>query len=150
LTDPLVSFLEPIRLLWRYLLGYVADFGHRPEKAVQWVLLTVLCAVIIFWIFLGACGFKVEKADKIRPFGAIFFFDRLIPSYRLQEDNYKIETVMVRASRASADSIEQTKKEFNGVLPRVKFLWLNPEVAKATSQQERFANMWIEAIRILG
>jgi hypothetical protein len=145
-TDRLIWTLETLTLGWRHLAGYVADFGHRPEKVVQWIIVVLLVAVIVFWGLFGAYGFKVKGTDRLLPFGIIFFFDRLIPLYKLREDHYNIETVMVRPTLPWRKATSQ-----NGCdLARIRFFWLNPQVVPADSRQQQRILTWIEWIKIVG
>jgi hypothetical protein len=78
--------------LFHFILGVLADYGYRPERIVWWVIGTVAFAWIVFRYFLRIVAFSVEgDPEKIRPVGLVFLFDRLLPAYRIREENYKID-----------------------------------------------------------
>jgi hypothetical protein len=153
-ADPLTSLLEGITVGWRYLWGLTFDFGYRPEKVIQCVLLILLSFVLLFWVALGACGFRVKSTEQqtgfeLLPFGAIFFFDHLIPVYKINEKNYDFDYVLVFARRASKEKIKQTIRVF-GRLPKIEFLGFKPRVAIASDRQRRRAIFWIQAVKFIG
>jgi hypothetical protein len=88
---------EGPRVLWDYLriaggwvLGLIADHGFRPVK----VLLPAFVILVGFWLLLrfglGIVAFLPDKQTELRPIGFTFVFDRLIPIYRLRDENYQI------------------------------------------------------------
>jgi hypothetical protein len=77
--------------LFHFILGVLADYGYRPERIVWWVIGTVAFAWLFFRYVLKIVAFSVEgDPEKIRPVGLVFLFDRLLPAYRIREENYKI------------------------------------------------------------
>jgi hypothetical protein len=101
---------EGPRVLWDYLriaggwvLGLIADHGFRPVK----VLLPAFVILVGFWLLLrfglGIVAFLPDKQTELRPIGFTFVFDRLIPIYRLRDENYQIVRFYQRGTGAGQE-----------------------------------------------
>jgi hypothetical protein len=69
-----------------------ADHGYRPGK-VFWILAaTLLGAAAYFRYWLKVVAFAPANKNTIRRIGLLFLFDQLLPAYRINEDNYNVQS----------------------------------------------------------
>ena len=79
-----------------FILFILADYGYKPERMGWFVAITVFGSIFMFPYWLEIVGYTVEgNRDKVIPIGVLFIFDRMLPTYRIREDNYKIERYYV-------------------------------------------------------
>lgn len=86
-------------LAFGMLLWFVADHGYRPEKVGWFVVATLVASGAYFWLWVRVVGFKPTKHNRIRPIGLLFLFDRLLPIYKIREENYDIESFFKRTKK---------------------------------------------------
>lgn len=125
--------------LWR-----LADHGYRPERAVWFVIGTMLFYWLALQLVLGIVGFsliddkKEGEPPQIQPIGLIFLFDKLIPAYQLRADHSKPMRFYVLA-----DDGQENAHEFRRFFRK----W---EVVEATEAQQRRMRFCLDTLRWLG
>jgi hypothetical protein len=135
-----VTFLnDMLAIAFGILLWAVAQHGYRPEQAGFFVLATLVGAGVYFWLWTRVVGFIPSGKDTVRPIGAMFLFDRLLPAYRIREEHYNIESFYRRASRRSGS---------NG--KTLKYLWFKIPVVKASKDDARRAERCLDVVKAIG
>ena len=103
--------------------------------------ITVFGSIFVFPYWLGIVGYTVEgNRDKVIPIRVLFIFDRMLPTYRIREDNYKIERYYVvpkaKDDRPKAivrhlgkdwpvvEATDDEREKIEGYLDLLKFLGL--------------------------
>lgn len=124
-----------------FILSILADYGYRPERIGWFVAITVFGSIFVFPYWLGIVGYTVEgNRDKVIPIRVLFIFDRMLPTYRIREDNYKIERYYVvpkaKDDRPKAivrhlgkdwpvvEATDDEREKIEGYLDLLKFLGL--------------------------
>lgn len=122
-------------------LGILADHGYRPERIGWFVLITLLFFMLtLFPFWLGIVGYSVEsRPDKVKPVGLVFLFDRLLPAYRLREENYKIAHYYVLPKKGENRNC--------AVLSFRQWSWI---VTEANERETEQAEKWLDVLRFLG
>jgi hypothetical protein len=96
--------------------------------------------MFIFPYWLGVIGYSVESSEnKIRPISILFIFDRLLPAYRIREENYKIARYYV-ASRATDVRPTSVVRHFGKD-------WV---VAEATEQERERIERYLDLLKFSG
>lgn len=123
------------------LLWLLADHGYRPERIGWFVLGTLLFFMLtLFPFWLGIIGYAVEsRPDKVKPIGLVFLFDRLLPAYRLREENYRIAHYFVAP--------REGENRKCAVLSYRYWDWL---VVEANERESERADKWLDILRFLG
>ena len=140
--DDALQWLEKaIVVLIDALLGILADHGYRPERIGWFVLLTLLVfMLVLFPLWLGIVGYSVKShPDKIKLIGLVFLFDRLLPAYRLREENYEIAHYYVLPKKGENRNC--------ALLNYRQFSWI---VAEANERETERAQKWLDVLRFLG
>ena len=74
------------------IVWFAADHGYRPGK-VFWILAaTLIGAAAYFRLWLKVVAFAPANKNTIWPIGLLFLFDQLLPAYRINEDNYNVQS----------------------------------------------------------
>lgn len=122
-------------------LGILADHGYRPERIGWFVLLTLLVFMLaLFPLWLGIVGYSVKsRPDKIKLIGLVFLFDRLLPAYRLREENYEIAHYYVLPKKGENRNC--------AMLNFRQFSWI---VAEANERETERVQKWLDVLRFLG
>lgn len=123
------------------ILWVLADHGYRPERIGWFVLGTLL----LFWLgifpfWLRIVGYSIDGAEKqVRLIGFVFFFDRMLPAYRLREQNYKIKKYYVTPRKGEKRGV--------GLLSYRNWDFL---VGEANETEAARAEWWLDLLRLLG
>jgi hypothetical protein len=132
---------ELVAIAFGILLGFIADYGYRPEKVVWFVIGAVSLSLVFFWWWLGVVGFKPKGKNIIRAAGVIFLFDRLIPLYNIRKDDYEIDSFYKRAlGREALQSAPE-------IMP---YLWFRIPVIKANETDVERVEVVLDWIRAIG
>lgn len=123
-------------VLWR-----LADHGYRPERIGWFVLGTLLIFMLMLFPFwLGIVGYSVKsRPDKVKLIGLVFLFDRLLPAYRLREENYEVAHYYVLPKKGESRNC--------AMLNFRQFSWI---VAEANERETERAQKWLDVLRFLG
>jgi hypothetical protein len=137
-----VEWLErAVLVLVDAMLWLLADHGYRPERIgwfVMGTLLFFMLALFPFW--LGIVGYSVKgRPDKVNPVGLVFLFDRLLPAYRLREENYEIAHYYVLPKKGDNRNC--------AVLNYHQLSWI---VAEANERETERAEKWLDVLKFLG
>jgi hypothetical protein len=97
---------DVVAIMFGSLLWLVADHGYRPQKVGWIVAATIIGAAAYFWLRIKIVAFMPLKKDIVRPIGLAFLFDRILPAYRIREENYNIEAYYKLASKANQSADE--------------------------------------------
>jgi hypothetical protein len=135
----MIFVTDLIRLVFGYILWFLADGGYRPEKVGWYVGLIILLSFAYFWLFIRVIAIKPEKKQLLLPIGATFLFDRLLPAYQIRQDHYNIEAYLERVPKNHprsrsfkymkmtfyvAEANEKTVQRIERVLDLIKFVGL--------------------------
>jgi len=88
-----------VRLIFGYVLWFLADHGYRPEKVGWFVVGVIVLAFAYFWFWIRIIAIKPEKKPTLLPIGLTFLFDRLLPAYQIRADHYNIESYLKRVKK---------------------------------------------------
>jgi hypothetical protein len=92
---PIIA-IDYLRSGLNWIFGVVVDFGFRPAKSLLSIAAIIVLAFVFFRFGLGIFAFIPNKSDQGKFVGPIFIFDHLIPALKLSEDNYDVQTYLVR------------------------------------------------------
>jgi hypothetical protein len=120
----------------RWLLGKFVDYGFRPAQVIWVVALIVLVSWVLFWWPIKIIAFSPPDSDTIFPIGPIFVFDRLLPLYKLRDENSKIGTFYTRGSGAGAKTVHRFRTDVKCV--------------PATPGWARVARGYLDFLKVLG
>jgi hypothetical protein len=135
-----VTFMnDVVAIAFGVVLKVVAQHGYRPEQAGFFVLATLIGAAVYFWLCIRIVGFVPVQKDTVRPIGAIFLFDRLLPAYRIREEHYQIEAFYRRLRRSDRSHVKT-----------LKYLWFKIPVEKASEKDTRRAELCLDIIKAIG
>jgi hypothetical protein len=124
----------------KFTLWFLAEHGYKPERVGWFVLLTVVGYWLIFRYFFRIVGYSVEDApDKIRPVGAIFLFDKMLPAYRIREEHYKQKQFYVVPPSEDGRSTTTMRR-----------FWRDLRVAEADERETKRAEMALAWLRLFG
>jgi hypothetical protein len=128
--------IDYLRIAGGWALGLIADHGFRPIK----VLFPVLVILVGFWALFrfvfGVVAFLPDKQTELRPIGFTFVFDRLIPIYRLRDENYQIARFYQRGSGPD----EKPSSYF----------WSKPLCVPASPQRTHYTGICLDILKALG
>jgi hypothetical protein len=79
-----------LRLIATGMLGWVADYGYRPQKAILYVVAAVLGFTICISKKLKVRWAATDVQNRVVPVGWIFVLDYMIPAYNIDEAHFKI------------------------------------------------------------
>ncbi|MEF3367165.1 hypothetical protein V3H18_11530 [Methylocystis sp. 9N] len=130
----------------QYVLWWLADHGYRPEGVIKYVALTVVAFWLLLQLVLGVVGYSVdegkgkgeERPPRIKPISLMFLLGKLIPAYNIREEHAKRTTFYVLPTGAQ-----------DVTFPFRRFL-KNWEVCRADVKQQDQAELYIDALRLLG
>jgi hypothetical protein len=125
-----------LRIAGTGVLAWISDYGYRPAKVVWAVIGSVLLFWLILWGVLGIVAFTPDGSNAIRNIGLIFLFDRLIPVYKIREDNYDISKFYKRGSGAQAVSIQRFRRKFT--------------IVPASEEEQRRAEACLDFLKAIG
>jgi len=99
---------ELVATAFELVLWPVADHGRRPGKVVGPILTVIVFFLLLFWLLLRIVAFEPKGEDqpgdggerRLRPIGPLFFFDRMIPLYKISNDNCAVARYFRRATAA--------------------------------------------------
>jgi len=139
--DVVQWFEKAVLVLIDAILWLLADHGYRPERIGWFVFGTLLFFMLtLFPLWLGIVGYAVKsRPDKVKPIGLVFLFDRLLPAYRLREENYDIAYYYVLP-----------KKGENRNCAIMNYRQLSWIVAEANERETERAEKWLDILRFLG
>lgn len=141
-ASALVHWVEKaVVALINVILWLLADHGFRPERIGWFVAATILLFwLFIFPIWLRIVGYSIDGADgKVHMIGLGFFFDRMLPAYRIREENYRIKKYYV--------ALRKGENRKGGLLSvrNVDFL-----VGEADDAEAAKAEWWLDVLKLLG
>ena len=96
--------LDYAKLIFGRLLGFLADYGYRPQKAFVFIAISVVAFTL--WI---SRGLKVKSAlsevqDRKISVGWLFVLDHMIPGYNIDEGHFKIREFRFANERCIDDN----------------------------------------------
>jgi hypothetical protein len=91
---------------------------------------------LIFWVGLGIVAFKPEKKNTVRIIGFTFLFDRLIPVYKIREDNYDISTYYKRGQAVPPETVPYFRRSI--------------QIRAANDQEARRAEICLDILKAIG
>ena len=122
------------------LLALLAEHGYKPQRIGWYVLGTVVGFWILFRYGFKILGYSTEgDAENIRPLGFIFLFDRLLPAYKIREENYKLERFYVATGKTGT---EGTKT--------VRCFGRDCKVVEASQHEHDRAERYLDSLKFLG
>ena len=126
--------------VFKLMLWGLAEHGYRPERIGWFVLGTVLLLWVLSPFAFGVVGYSVEgNPEKIEPISLVFLFDRLLPAYKIREQNYKIKRFYVVPEKSSDRETIRVRRFFKQ--------W---RVAEATDQENARVERRLDFLRFLG
>jgi hypothetical protein len=128
--------LDYLRLAATWSLGWIADFGYRPVRVIWSVIAIIILFWLIFWVGLGIVAFKPEKKNTVRIIGFTFLFDRLIPVYKIREDNYDISTYYKRGQAVPPETVPYFRRSI--------------QIRAANDQEARRAEICLDILKAIG
>ncbi len=128
--------VDYLRLAGAWVLGLIADHGFRPVKVLWSVLIILVGFWLLFRFGLGIVAFLPDRQTELRPVGFTFVFDRLIPIYRLREENYQI----ARFYQRGIGSDERASHYF----------WRTGPCVPALPWQTHYAGICLDILKALG
>jgi hypothetical protein len=134
LEKAIVTFLS-------FILWLLADHGYRPER-IGWYVLGALLffTFILFPYWLKIVGYSVDSEPNVpKNLGLVFFFDRMLPAYRLREENYRIVRYYVRLKKGDPRTVGHLKI-FNQ----------NIAIGEASEMERAKAEWWVDVLRFIG
>ena len=89
-----------LRIAVTWVLGWVADYGYRPQKAIIFIALSV--AFFTLWIRrrLDITHAKTEVQDRMIRVGWVFVLDYMVPGYNIDEAHFKVAEFYFRNGNA--------------------------------------------------
>jgi hypothetical protein len=166
-TGSIGTFLNLINdaaaVVFGTILWILAGHGYRPQQVGWLVLLTLILALAYLRLWARVVAFMPADQNTIRgtqlpidenqgtmpstahtstsrPIGIVFLFDRMLPAYKIREENYNVGTYYKRASKGS-DFASVTK---------IKLFWGNILVVKADSKDVARVERCLGIIKALG
>jgi len=79
-----------LRLILTQMLGWVADYGYRPQKAILFVAVAVTCFTMWISEGLNVKSAVTEIQDRTISIGWVFVLDHMIPGYNIDEAHFKV------------------------------------------------------------
>jgi len=128
--------LDYLRLAATWSLGWIADFGYRPVRVIWSVIGIIILFWLIFWAGLGIVAFKPEKKNTVRIIGFTFLFDRLIPVYKIREDNYDISTYYKRGQGFPPETVPYFRRSI--------------QITAANDREARRAEIFLDILKAIG
>jgi hypothetical protein len=123
---------------FRWVLWKVADHGYRPQQVLWVLVLVVVGACAYFWMLLRVIGFRSKGNARIKPVGLLFVFDRLIPAYKIADDNYAIDVFYRHAPARRRSRLS------------VRYLGRDWPVVKGDERDKRRAETMLILLKIVG
>jgi hypothetical protein len=120
----------------KWILGFIADFGFRPAQVIWSILAIMILSWAIFWLLIRVVAFLPDKKPGMRVVGWIFLFDRLIPLYKLRDENYDISSYYQRGRGEGAQSIRYFGREIMCI--------------PASPRRARIAEIYLDILKVLG
>jgi hypothetical protein len=137
-----VTFLNDVLAIgFGIILWAVAQHGYRPEQAGFFVIGALMCAAIYLWLWIRVVGFMPANKDTVRPIGAMFLFDRLLPAYLMREEHSAIESFYVRPKKGGSGRSDATI---------MKYLWFRIPVVRAGTDDVHRAERCFDVIKAVG
>jgi len=128
--------VDYLRLAGAWVLGLIADHGFRPVKVLWSVLIILVGFWLLFRFGLGIVAFLPERQTELRPVGFTFVFDRLIPIYRLREENYQIARFYQRGTGSDERAAH--------------YFWRTGPCVPALPWQTHYAGICLDILKALG
>jgi hypothetical protein len=135
---------DVVAIMFGSLLWLVADHGYRPQKVGWIVAATIVGAAAYFWLRIKIVAFMPVKKDVVRPIGLAFLFDRLLPAYRIREENYNIEAYYKLASKANQSADEPKYIRY------LHIFGFKIPVVKADEEDVRHVDRCLDIIKAVG
>jgi hypothetical protein len=88
-------------------LGWVADYGYRPQKAIIFIGLCVVFFTLWIRRRLNVTQAKSEIQGRMIRVGWVFVLDYMVPGYNIDEAHFKVEQFYLR----SGDPIDRVTQE---------------------------------------
>ncbi|KAF2989335.1 hypothetical protein OGR47_20955 (plasmid) [Methylocystis sp. MJC1] len=150
-----------ILAIFYFFLGILADYGYRPERIIWWVIGFVIIAWLFFRYVLKIVAFGVEGIpERIRPVGLVFLFDRLLPAYRIREENYKIGRFFMlynsahhsgeKEIKSLGQSYKITEATHDSGEKEIKRLGHNYKITEATPNLSEWAELSLDVLKFVG
>jgi hypothetical protein len=125
-----------LRMIGTQVLASISDYGYRPAKVIWAVLGTVILFWLLFWIWLRIVAFTPDGSTAIRTIGVTFLFDRLIPVYKIREDNYDITVFYKRGSGPNQKTIRRFRYPLS--------------IVPANAQEQHRAEFYLDVLKVIG
>lgn len=79
-----------LRLIATGMLGWVADYGYRPQKAILYVAAAVLGFTLLISKILKVRWAATDVQNRVVPVGWVFVLDYMIPAYNIDAAHFKV------------------------------------------------------------
>jgi hypothetical protein len=96
-----------LRLAATRVLGWVADFGYRPQKAILYVAIIAVLFTVWISLLLKVRSALTEEQHRVVPVGFVFVIDYMIPGFRIDEAHFKVSEFRFADGTAIDDRTKQ-------------------------------------------